>query len=162
DVAIVPEVGPEVIAGSTRMKAGTAQKLVLNMLSTAAMVRLGRVFSNLMINVQLNNDKLRKRARDILVKTTGASPAAAARALERSGKSEVVARQKFPKLAEWLQGRSQPTLHQLEALAKATSTPLGYFFLPKPPEERLPIPYFRTRADEPLRRPSPNLLETVQ
>src|SRR5947208_7459547 len=84
DVSIVPVVGPEVIAGSTRMKAGTAQKLVLNMLSTTVMVRLGRVFSNLMINVQLNNDKLRKRARDILVKTTGASPAAAARALEES------------------------------------------------------------------------------
>ena len=91
DVAIVPEVGPEVIAGSTRMKAGTAQKLVLNMLSTAAMVRLGRVFSNLMINVQLNNDKLRKRARDILVKTTGASPDAAARALEESGRRLPVA-----------------------------------------------------------------------
>ena len=91
DVSIVPVVGPEVIAGSTRMKAGTAQKLVLNMLSTAAMVRLGRVFSNLMINVQLNNDKLRKRARDILVKTTGASPDAAARALEESGRRLPVA-----------------------------------------------------------------------
>jgi N-acetylmuramic acid 6-phosphate etherase len=85
DVAIVPVVGPEVIAGSTRMKAGTAQKLVLNMLSTATMVRLGRVFSNLMINVQLTNEKLRQRGQDILVKTTGASPAAAARALEESG-----------------------------------------------------------------------------
>src|SRR5436309_3463644 len=53
DVSIVPVVGPEVIAGSTRMKAGTAQKLALNMLSTTVMVRLGRVFSNLMINVQL-------------------------------------------------------------------------------------------------------------
>jgi N-acetylmuramic acid 6-phosphate etherase len=77
-------VGSEVIAGSTRMKAGTAQKLVLNMLSTVTMVRLGRVFSNLMIFVQLNNEKLRKRGLDILVETTGASPAAAARALEES------------------------------------------------------------------------------
>jgi len=84
DVSIVPVVGPEVIAGSTRMKAGTAQKLALNMLSTTVMVRLGRVFSNLMINVQLTNQKLRKRGQDILVKTTGASPAAAARALEES------------------------------------------------------------------------------
>ena len=84
DVSIVPVVGPEVIAGSTRMKAGTAQKLVLNMLSTATMVRLGRVFSNLMINVQLTNEKLRRRGQDILVKTTGAGPAAAARALEES------------------------------------------------------------------------------
>jgi len=84
DVSIVPVVGPEVIAGSTRMKAGTAQKLALNMLSTVTMVRLGRVFSNLMIFMQLNNEKLRKRGLDILVETIGASPAAAARALEES------------------------------------------------------------------------------
>src|SRR5437870_6126976 len=84
DVSIVPVVGPEVIAGSTRMKAGTAQKLALNMLSTATMVRLGRVFSNLMIFVQLNNEKLRQRGLDIIVETTGASPAAAERALEES------------------------------------------------------------------------------
>jgi N-acetylmuramic acid 6-phosphate etherase len=81
DVAIVPVVGPEVIAGSTRMKAGTAQKLVLNMLSTATMVRLGRVFSNLMIFVQMNNEKLRQRGREVLVSVTGASLEAAARAL---------------------------------------------------------------------------------
>ncbi len=85
DVAIVPVVGPEVIAGSTRMKAGTAQKLVLNMLSTATMVRLGRVFSNLMIFVELNNEKLRQRGIDILVKTTGATPNDASRALAKSG-----------------------------------------------------------------------------
>jgi N-acetylmuramic acid 6-phosphate etherase len=91
DVAIVPVVGPEVIAGSTRMKAGTAQKLVLNMLSTATMVRLGRVFSNLMINVQLNNEKLLARGKDILVRVTGASPEAAARALTESGRRLSVA-----------------------------------------------------------------------
>lgn len=85
DVAIVPVVGPEVIAGSTRMKAGTAQKLVLNMLSTATMVRLGRVFSNLMIFVQLNNEKLRKRGEEILAEVTGSAPAAAATALTESG-----------------------------------------------------------------------------
>lgn len=85
EVAIVPVVGPEVIAGSTRMKAGTAQKLVLNMLSTVTMVRLGRVFSNLMIFVQLNNEKLRQRGIDILTKTTGASTKDAARALAQSG-----------------------------------------------------------------------------
>ncbi|MGH9445142.1 MAG: N-acetylmuramic acid 6-phosphate etherase [Terriglobia bacterium] len=82
DVAIVPVVGPEVIAGSTRMKAGTAQKLVLNMLSTACMVRLGRVFSNWMINVQLTNSKLRHRAERILREATGATPRHAARALD--------------------------------------------------------------------------------
>ena len=85
-VAIVPVVGPEVIAGSTRMKAGTAQKLVLNMLSTASMVRWGRVFSNLMINVQANNRKLRRRAAAILAKAAGVSNARAARTLEESGR----------------------------------------------------------------------------
>jgi N-acetylmuramic acid 6-phosphate etherase len=62
DVTIIPVVGPEVVAGPSRMKAGTAQKLVLNMLSTAAMVRLGRVFSSCMVNVQMTNQKLWKRA----------------------------------------------------------------------------------------------------
>ena len=80
DVTILTVVGPEVIAGSSRMKSGTAQKLVLNMLSTAVMVRLGRVLSNCMINVQLTNQKLRERAQGILVQLTGASPATAARA----------------------------------------------------------------------------------
>jgi N-acetylmuramic acid 6-phosphate etherase len=84
DITICPVVGPEVIAGSSRMKAGTAQKLVLNMLSTATMVRLGRVLSNNMINVQLSNQKLWKRAEGILMKLTGASQAAAAKALKAS------------------------------------------------------------------------------
>lgn len=91
DVAIVPVVGPEVIAGSSRMKAGTAQKLVLNMLSTATMVRLGRVLSNRMINLQLNNEKLWKRAVAILMKTAGVSATAADRALEASGRRLPVA-----------------------------------------------------------------------
>ena len=82
-------------------------------------------------------------------------------AIERSGSPEVIER-KFPKLAEWLSGESHPTLRQLEQLARATATPLGYLFLPEPPEERLPIPHFRTLGDGPLRRPSPDLLETVQ
>jgi N-acetylmuramic acid 6-phosphate etherase len=84
-VPVIPVVGPEVIAGSSRMKAGTAQKLVLNMLSTASMVRLGRVLSNLMVNVQLTNRKLRQRGLNILVRTAGASPRRAAAALTRSG-----------------------------------------------------------------------------
>jgi Zn-dependent peptidase ImmA (M78 family) len=69
---------------------------------------------------------------------------------------------KFPKLPEWLSGSGKPTLHQLEDLAKATSTPLGYFFLSKPPEEQLSIPHFRTIASDRSRQPSPDLLETVQ
>ncbi len=91
DVAIVPVVGPEVIAGSTRMKAGTAAKLVVNMLSTATMVRLGRVLSNWMINVQLNSQKLWKRGQAILSKATGTSEKVAHRALEASGRNLPVA-----------------------------------------------------------------------
>jgi len=91
DVFIAPVVGPEVVAGSSRMKAGTAQKLVLNMLSTATMARLGRVFSNWMINVQLTNQKLRKRAQQILARVTGASPTRAAHALTAAGGSLPVA-----------------------------------------------------------------------
>jgi N-acetylmuramic acid 6-phosphate etherase len=67
DIAITPLVGPEVVAGSTRMKAGTAQKLVLNMLSTGACVKLGFVYGNLMVNVQPKNHKLVDRARRIIV-----------------------------------------------------------------------------------------------
>ncbi|MGA2607049.1 MAG: N-acetylmuramic acid 6-phosphate etherase [Terriglobia bacterium] len=85
DVFIAPVVGPEVIAGSSRMKAGTAQKLVLNMLSTATMVRLGRVFSYWMINVQLTNRKLRERGQRILSSATGASPTRAAQTLKAAG-----------------------------------------------------------------------------
>jgi N-acetylmuramic acid 6-phosphate etherase len=91
DVAICPVVGPEVIAGSSRMKAGTAQKLVLNMLSTATMVRLGRVLSNKMINVQLTNQKLEKRAESMLMELTGANHAQAAKALEDSRRNLPVA-----------------------------------------------------------------------
>jgi len=82
-------------------------------------------------------------------------------ALERSTRKTGI-EHRFPKLAEWLSGSSSPTLRQLEALAKATSTPLGYFFLPKPPEEHLSIPHFRTLDGEHPLRPSPDLLETVQ
>jgi N-acetylmuramic acid 6-phosphate etherase len=85
DVSIAVEVGPEVIAGSSRMKAGTAQKLVLNMLSTATMIRLGRVLSNWMIAVQLTNLKLRKRGQAILMKAAGVSAARATKALDESG-----------------------------------------------------------------------------
>jgi Zn-dependent peptidase ImmA (M78 family) len=68
---------------------------------------------------------------------------------------------KFPKLSEWIAGEIQPTLPQLEAFARATSTPLGYFFLAEPPVERLPIPNFRTLGDSPSDQASPNLLDTV-
>ena len=84
-IAITPETGPEVVAGSTRMKAGTAQKLVLNMLSTAAMIRIGRVYENWMVGVALTNQKLRRRAVRILGEASGISASAAGHALRRAG-----------------------------------------------------------------------------
>jgi len=72
DVTIAIEVGPEVILGSTRMKAGTAQKMVLNMLSTVAMIRLGKTYTNLMVNVRPINKKLQQRVREIVKLATGA------------------------------------------------------------------------------------------
>ena len=84
-ISIVTETGPEAITGSTRMKAGTAQKMVLNMLSTAAMVRLGRVYDNWMIGVALTNRKLQARGLRILADASGATVADATRALRQSG-----------------------------------------------------------------------------
>jgi N-acetylmuramic acid 6-phosphate etherase len=83
-IAIVPDTGPEAIAGSTRMKAGTAQKMVLNLLTTASMVRLGRVYGNWMVYVALTNQKLRRRGERILAEATGASPSAAKHALRQA------------------------------------------------------------------------------
>jgi N-acetylmuramic acid 6-phosphate etherase len=84
-LAIVTEVGPEVIAGSSRMKAGTAQKMVLNMLSTGAMTRLGYVFGNLMVNVHLKNEKLVQRGITILQTATGVDRTAAENMLRAAG-----------------------------------------------------------------------------
>jgi N-acetylmuramic acid 6-phosphate etherase len=85
DVAICPEVGPEVLMGSTRMKSGTAQKLVLNMLTTTAMVRLGKVYENMMVDLQLTNQKLVERSKRIIGMATGADYETAAEYLERAG-----------------------------------------------------------------------------
>jgi N-acetylmuramic acid 6-phosphate etherase len=82
DVLVNPVVGPEVIAGSTRMKAGTATKMVLNMLSTAAMVRLGKVYDNLMVDVQPTNAKLRRRAVSLIETIGGVSARRAAALLD--------------------------------------------------------------------------------
>lgn len=83
-------------------------------------------------------------------------------AIDRSGLPLPELQTKLPKISEWLTGASQPTLRQLETLARATETPLGFFFLKKtPPEEHLPIPHFRTCRDEAPGRPSPELLATV-
>ncbi len=90
-ILIAPNTGPEAIAGSTRMKAGTAQKLVLNLLSTTAMVRLGNVYDNWMINVALTNRKLRRRGLHILEEAAGVSVSAAEHALRQSGNNLRVA-----------------------------------------------------------------------
>jgi N-acetylmuramic acid 6-phosphate etherase len=90
-ILIATNTGPEAISGSTRLKAGTAQKLVLNMLSTATMVRLGRVYDNWMIGVSLTNQKLRERGRRILQEASGASVSEAARALRQAGHDPCVA-----------------------------------------------------------------------
>jgi N-acetylmuramic acid 6-phosphate etherase len=84
-ILIAPEVGPEVLTGSTRLKAGTAQKMVLNMLSTAAMVRLGHAYENLMIDLLSTNQKLCDRSLRILVEASGKSVSAARHALRKSG-----------------------------------------------------------------------------
>jgi N-acetylmuramic acid 6-phosphate etherase len=89
--AIVTEVGAEVLAGSSRMKAGTAHKMVLNMISTAAMTRLGYVFGNLMVNVWTKNEKLTQRAIRIIEQATGADHAASAGALKAAANRTPVA-----------------------------------------------------------------------
>ena len=71
DVAICPDVGPEVVTGSTRMKSGTAQKMILNMLTTASMIKIGKTLGNVMVDLQLTNEKLKERAKNILITLTG-------------------------------------------------------------------------------------------
>ncbi len=85
DIAIAPLVGPEVITGSTRLKAGTAQKLVLNMISTGVMIRLGKTFGNLMVDVRASNSKLRRRAQRIVEQACGLDEADARALLEACG-----------------------------------------------------------------------------
>lgn len=84
DVYICPDVGPEVITGSTRMKSGTAQKLVLNMLTTASMVRLGKTYGNIMVDLQQTNRKLKERSRRILMMITGVDYDEAEKYLEKA------------------------------------------------------------------------------
>jgi N-acetylmuramic acid 6-phosphate etherase len=90
-IVIAPEVGPEVLTGSTRLKAGTSQKMVLNMLSTAVMARLGHVYENLMIDVVITNEKVAQRALRILAEASGKSVSAAKHALREAGHNMRVA-----------------------------------------------------------------------
>jgi N-acetylmuramic acid 6-phosphate etherase len=87
DVAICPEVGPEVLMGSTRMKAGTAQKLVLNMITTTAFVRTGKVYENMMVDLMATSEKLVERSRRTVMTVTGADYDTAARAIADAGRS---------------------------------------------------------------------------
>jgi N-acetylmuramic acid 6-phosphate etherase len=87
DVTILPIVGPEVVTGSTRMKAGTATKLVLNTITTGAMIRLGKTYGNLMVDLRATNNKLIDRSQRIVMEVTGVSRDDATKLLERAGKS---------------------------------------------------------------------------
>lgn len=91
DIEIVTEVGPEALSGSTRMKAGTAQKMVLNMLTTGAMARLGYIYGNLMVNIQTRNHKLQERGVAILQSAAGVDRVTAEKTLKRAGNSVAVA-----------------------------------------------------------------------
>jgi len=103
DVIIAPFVGPEIITGSTRMKAGTAQKMVLNMISTTVMIKLGKVYSNLMVALNPSNYKLRERAKNIFMEITNANYETAEEYLKKAGyniKAAIVMYQKGVTLKE--------------------------------------------------------------
>jgi len=87
DVAVCPVVGPEVLMGSTRMKAGTAQKLVCNMISTSAFIRIGKAYENMMVDLLANSQKLVERSRRTVMTVTGCDYSAASHAIEAAGKS---------------------------------------------------------------------------
>ncbi len=91
DCLIAPQTGPEVIAGSTRLKSGTAQKMILNMLTTASMIRIGKTLGNVMVDLRLSNDKLVERARKIIMTTCDVNYATASSTLQQAGDSVKVA-----------------------------------------------------------------------
>ena len=133
-VSIVTPTGPEVITGSTRMKAGTAQKLVLNMLSTAVMIRLGRVYDNWMIGVALTNSKLQARGLRILMDASGAGVAEATRALRQSGHNLGVAlimlktgasAGQAKRLLRDTHGHAHNTLNRTKKIASGSHKPHG-------------------------------------
>lgn len=94
-------------------------------------------------------------------RTVAIEPGLLTWARERAGLDTSMLARRFPRLAEWEEGRLQPTLRQLENFAHAVHVPVGYLFLPQPIQENLPIPDFRTLADRSVTRPSPNLLDTL-
>ena len=121
-ILIAPEVGAEVLTGSTRLKAGTAQKMVLNMLSTAAMVRLGHAYENLMIDLLGTNQKLSDRSLRILVEASGKSVSVARRALWKSGHDLRVALVMLKKNVDVLEAK-----HSLKSAGGNLRRALGEF-----------------------------------
>jgi Zn-dependent peptidase ImmA (M78 family) len=95
------------------------------------------------------------------METVAVNPELIRWAIDRSGRRAEDLRKKFPKLDAWTTGEKRPTFRQLENFAKATLTPFGFLFLDEPPEERLPVPDFRTVGDTPVDRASPDLIETI-
>ena len=119
DIAIAPVTGPEVLTGSTRLKAGTATKLVLNMLSTAVMIKSGAVYGNLMVNVQPTNAKLVDRAHRIIMAATGVDQPTAAKLLTQAGTvKKAIAMQKLSLTPEAAEARLQAARGNLTALLK--------------------------------------------
>ncbi len=129
DLVITPIVGPEVLSGSTRLKAGTATKMVLNMLSTGAMVRLGKTYGNLMVDLRAANSKLRERSRRILTTLTGCPPEEADRLLQLADgevKTAVVMAQcdvPAPLARQWLQQAEGHLRRVLQAHGKKDGGP---------------------------------------
>jgi N-acetylmuramic acid 6-phosphate etherase len=119
DISIAPVTGPEVITGSTRLKAGTATKLVLNMLSTGVMIKMGAVYGNLMVNVQPSNAKLVDRAQRIIMAATGVDQPAAAALLEKSNSVKTaIAMQKLNLDRPTAEAQLETTKGNLTALLK--------------------------------------------
>ncbi len=112
DIAISPVVGPEILTGSTRLKSGTAQKLVLNMLTTASMIRLGKTFGNLMVDLKASNAKLQSRAVRIVAEATGCSRQEASTLLNQAGQDVKLA------ILMQLSGRSPESARAALARAK--------------------------------------------
>ncbi|MHB2167672.1 N-acetylmuramic acid 6-phosphate etherase [Alsobacter sp. R-9] len=121
--AVLAETGAEVVAGSTRMKAGTAQKVVLNLLSTAIMIRLGRVYSGLMVHMHASNSKLHRRAADMVIRITGCDHATAVDALARCSwevkRAVLVVRGQKPERSAELLARSGGSLRAALAAVAA-------------------------------------------
>lgn len=131
EVAITPVPGPEIIAGSTRMRAGTATKLVLNMISTAVMIRLGYIYGNLMVNVQPTNSKLADRARRIVATIAGVPYEEAARLLGEAGSVRLavimhkcnVSKAEAESLLTAANGRLRIAVASCETAAKIAASP---------------------------------------